>query len=203
MSEMSDGTRARRRMTPLALALALALTGCAAASGATEMPTSTASSLQPGPTFTKSSVAAILTESARGAVGAAASDVSVTYDPATQVAGVTITVTGDVPTTEARVSAAFTRVETLTFQEENDLWASGQPLRQVTVTVMGPVQDAYSGIINQVYSIATLIAATARNLPWPTLTPRSAWPLYDQTFLRPGFVEQDHALPYATATPGG
>lgn len=188
----------------ITLCASLALAGCAsgATSGVTPRATATATS-GPGPQLTPTTVTAMLTASARGAVGSAASAVAVTYDTTTEHLAVTLTITGDVPTTDVAVVAAVTRAQTLTFQEQNGLWASGQPLRQVMVTVMGPAQDPYDGIINQVYSVAIVSEATARRIPWASATPRSAWSLYDQTFLRPGFVVQDHTLPDTTATPGG
>jgi hypothetical protein len=124
-------------------------------------------------------------------VGAAASAVSLTYDANAESATVTVTITGDVPNTDARIAAAYARVKTLCFQEQNDLWSSGLPLRQVTVVIMGPAQDAYSGVINQVYGVAIMNQKTARRIPWPNATPDSAWGLYDLTFLRPSFVVID------------
>jgi hypothetical protein len=203
---MSNGHRARRAATVALAGLALlGLAGCGAqASGAIIHRAPTATPTQgPGPTLTTPTTAQALTASAQGAVGAAASAVAVTYDPSSQQASVTLTITGDVPTTDARIAAAIARAQTLTFQEENDLWSTGLPVSAVIVTVMGPAQDPYDGIINQVYSVATVSAATARRIPWASATPQSAWALYDSTFLRPGFVVQDHTLPDATATPGG
>ena len=188
----------------LALLAIMALTGCGSqARGAPARLAPTAAATQePEQALTMPTTAQTLAASARGAVGSAASAVAAQYDPASQQASVTLTITGQVPTTDTQVAAAVARAQTLTFQEEHDLWSSGLPVSAVTVTVMGPAQDPYDGIINQVYSVATVRAATARRIPWPSATPQSAWALYDSTFLRPGFDVQDHTLPDATATPG-
>ena len=199
-----------RAWTLAALAFCVALAGCAAGApgeaSATPQPTLAAGTadlptVTPMPTPTDPAGQALL-RAAQGAVGSAAS-VGVTYDVTQKQLVVTLTITGDVPTTDAAAAIAVARAQTLTFQEQHGMWASGQPLSSVTVTVMGPAQDPYDGIIYQVYTVATVSAATARRIPWPSATPASAWSLYDQTFLRPGFVVQDHTLPDATATPGG
>jgi hypothetical protein len=142
--------------------------------------------------------AELLNSVAQEAVGPAATNVSLTYDASTEQANVTLTIAGDVPTTDARIATAYSRVKTLCFQEQNNFWSSGLPVRQVNVTIMGPVQDAYDGIINQVYGIATVNEATARHISWPGSTPASVWSAYDFTWLRPSFVERDNALPAST-----
>jgi hypothetical protein len=142
-----------------------------------------------------------LLQTARAAVGSAAHTVEVAYDVATGNLTVTITITGVPPDTDAAIAAAYARVKTLSFQEMSHLWASGQPLNQVTVDILGPAQDEYDIIYPQDYSIATLNAATARRISWASATPASAWALYDNTFLRTSFTVFDDVPAAPTATP--
>lgn len=191
----------------LAAALALALAGCAPpGSGA-------ASQLAPSATHTPAprtstisappATADLLALEARGAVGSAAKSVTVAYAAAARKATVTITITGIVPDTGVRMNAAWERTKTLCFQEQHALWASGLPLEQVMVVVLGPTQDEYDDTVNQWYGIAVVSAATARRIPWANATPDSVWGAYDQGWLREQFTLFDDippAPPLPTAT---
>lgn len=178
-------------------ALFLELAGCASAQGASVPSATPTARVAPTPRGTQTTTE-LLISAAQEAVGPAATNVTLTYDTATEQTNITLTISGDVPTTDARVAAAYDRVTTLCFQEQNNFWSNGLPVRQVTVTIMGPVQDAYDGIINQVYGIATVNQATARHISWSSATPASAWNVYDFTWLRPSFVEKDYAPPAPT-----
>lgn len=187
-----------RRIQTVALAMVVvialaALVGCASGASATPTATQAGPPLPPItviPTPTDP-VGQALQRAATVAAGPGVRAVGVTYDVNAQTVSVTITVEGDVPNTNARIAAAYARIKALCFQEQAKLWASGQPLQRVTVTIMGPAQDAYSGIINQIYGIATLGQSTARTFPWASATPENAWGRYDQIFLRPSFVVID------------
>jgi hypothetical protein len=202
------GNRFRREGIALALVALLALAGCAAGASATPQPTLAAGTLMlptatPIPTPADPAGQALL-RAAQGAVGAVARSVGLTYDTTTQQATATILIDGIIPDTDDRIAAAYTRVKTLTFQVERALWASGQPLRQAQVIVMGPAQDEYGEVTDQWYGIAVLNAPAARNIAWTSATPASAWKRYDQTFLRPSFTVADDIItgPAPTATPG-
>ncbi len=193
----------------MTLALFLALAGCASttansgASNAAPSATATTATTAPSATFTTPTTSELLSANARGAVGAAATSVAVAYDTSAEKATVTITIAGDVPDTDAKIAVAYARVKTLCFQEENALWTSGQPLRQVTVVILGPTQDEYDNTVNQWYGIAVVGGETAHRFSWANVTPESAWSAYDQTFLRSSFVVFDEippAPPIPTAT---
>ena len=195
------------RIALLALTLTLALAGCAsgAANSVTHVATPTATvTAAPSATFTAPTTGDLLAANAQGAVGAAARSLTTAYDASAEKLTVTIIIAGDVPDTDAKIAVAYARVKTLCFQEENALWTSGQPLRQVTVVILGPTQDEYDTIVNQWYGIVVVNQTTARKFSWASATPESAWNVYDQTFLRQSFVVFDEippAPPMQTATP--
>lgn len=206
MSSMRE-RQPRRGPLYLAAALALALAGCAPPSGgAASHPASPATSTPAPRTPTISApptTADLLALDAQGAVGSAAKSVTVAYDAAARKATVTITIAGIVPDTGVRMNAAWERTKTLCFQEQNALWASGLPLAQVMVVVLGPTQDEYDDTVNQWYGISVVGAATARRIPWANATPDSVWSAYDQGWLREQFTLFDDippAPPLPTAT---
>ena len=194
----------------LAVAGVLTLVGCdASASNSVntsptptpvleKVPTATPIATPSDPTGQK------LLQAARGAVGSAATLVEATYDVGARNLMVTVTISGDLPLTEAQIATAHARTKALCFQELSGLWASGLPLRQTTVVIVGPTKDEYNAIINQLYGYAVVNQSTARRVPWASATPESAWSAYDKTYLRPEFDlfdEIPYAPPAATATP--
>lgn len=194
-------------VAPLALVLALVIAGCAsgagsgATAGARMTPTTTVPPLVLTPTAPPASpMSAMLAALAQGAVGAAARAVTVTYDTSSEQATVTVTITGDLPNTDARIAAAYARVKVLSFQEENALWTSGLPLRQVMVIIMGPTQGEYADIVDGWYGIVVVGEATARRIPWTSATPDGVWSAYDQSWLRTRFDLFDDIPPAPTAT---
>ena len=192
----------------LTLAVALPLAGCAAGASATPQPTLAAGQIMlptatPIPTPADPAGQALL-RAAREAVGASVRSVGLTYDRTAQQATAMILIDGIVPDTNDQIAAAYARVKTLTLQVEDALWASGQPLRQAQVIIMGPAQDEYGEVTDQWYGIAVLNAPAARRIAWASVTPESGWKLYDQTYLRPSFTVADDIItgPVPTATPG-
>jgi hypothetical protein len=194
----------------MALVGALALTGCAAsaATGADTGPTPTAV-LEKIPTATPIATPSdptgqALLNTARIAVGSAATLVEAVYDGRTQSLTVIVTISGDLPLTNAQIAAAYARIKALCFQEMSKLWSSGPSLRQATVVILGPAKDEYNAIINQLYGYAVVNESTARRVSWASATADSAWSAYDKTYLRPDFDLFDDippAPPAPTATP--
>ena len=185
---MRNAWRRAASMALMTLMLAVTLVGCASTStnGPTKQATPVATTA-PASTNTRPTVADLLDASARGAVGAAVRKVETTYDASAEKLIVTLTITGKVPLTDAQMAAAWERAKTLCFQEENALWASGLPLRQVMVVVVGPTKGEYNEILDGWYGISVVGEATARHIPWATATPDSVWNSYDQSMLRNSF----------------
>jgi hypothetical protein len=113
--------------------------------------------------------------------------VDVKYDAQKQTATATIIVTGDLPNTNARMAAAYALVKRITYQVMPALWSSGVALREVTVIVLGPIQDEYADIINDWYGVAVVEATTAQRIQWASVSPDAAWAMYDQHNLRISF----------------
>lgn len=200
--------RLRLRWGALALGLLVGLAGCASSPTPQARATNTPVLVQsptstPIPTPTDPAGQA-LDHVAIAAVGRAAQAVGVVYDADARNLTITVTITGDVPATDAQVSAAWARVKGLTLREMGQLWGSGQLLDSVTVIVMGPAQDEYDAVFPQAYSVATLSATSAKRIDWASATPDSAWGHYDQTFLRPSFTVADDVItgPVTTASAG-
>jgi hypothetical protein len=113
--------------------------------------------------------------------------VQVAYDAQTASVTVTVTVGGAVPLTDQQISAAKELTKTLSLREQQAMWGSGVPLKDVKVMVFGPTQDEYADIIAQPYGSAVLDAATAASFVWANLSADSAWDRYDSVYLRPTF----------------
>ncbi|HEX8983208.1 MAG TPA: hypothetical protein VF792_10590 [Ktedonobacterales bacterium] len=137
----------------------------------------------PAPTFPPS-VAGGLAARVQRSVGGLAQKVDVAYDAQKQTANVTLTVTGLVPNTDARVAAAYALVRTLTFKAMRALWSSDVGLREVTLIVLGPIQDEYDEIINDWYGVVVVEATTAQRIAWTSMSADTAWSMYDQNNLR-------------------
>lgn len=124
------------------------------------------------------------------ALGGPTQQVTTTSSAADHTVTVTITLVGaKVPASDADVSAAQERIKTICFQAQRALWTSGMPLRQATVTVLGPALDAYADLSIQPYGTAVLTAATAAKLGWSSIGADAAWNDYDNVWLRPSFED--------------
>lgn len=185
---------------PIVLAALLAVSGCTSsvrsggfAPGSTPA-TATAGppTFTPGPpTPTPTAQERRFTALAQQAAGSLVLQVEATYDAAGRTVIVSTTVGGSVPNGDAEISAAQERVKSICFQIEEALWTSGTPLRQVTVTVTGPILDQYADATTGPYGAAVLTATTAAKLTWSALTPDAAWEKYDNVFLRTDFNDTD------------
>lgn len=140
------------------------------------------------PTTTVAGRLAARTQQALGSVGRI---VDAAYDTSKQAATITIGVAGGVPNTDAKVAAAHALVQLICSRAFPALWSSGEPLREVTVIVVGPMQDEYADIITDWYGVAVVTATTAQHIPWSSSTPTSEWGMYSQAMLRTSFVVAD------------
>ncbi|HKB46115.1 MAG TPA: hypothetical protein VKC57_00350, partial [Ktedonobacterales bacterium] len=131
----------RARMLGLALAVLICLivSGCA-----------TTHSAQTA-TATPATVQGRLSLIARQALGDAAHDLAATYDTQGEALELTATLTGGVPRTEAEISAAQEHVKLLCLRAQQAEWTSGNPLRSVTVTILGPTLDDYANVTTGPY----------------------------------------------------
>lgn len=179
------------RALPLALVIGLLLCGCAplaGASGAAQRPApATAMPTATPVTSGDGSVASQLAAYARRAIGNLPRRVTATYDAQKAAATVMITVAGDLPNTPQRIAAAYALVKRLTYQAMPALWSGAVALREVTVIVLGTIQDEYADLITDWYGVAVVGATTAQRMRWASLSPDSAWALYDQHILRASF----------------
>ncbi len=185
----------------LAALLALvAAIGCAPASrsggtsSGTPTATSTATATPGPPTPTPTAQERIFITLVQQAVGNLAQDVGATYSAADGTA--TVTVVGPwsaPPVTDSDVSAAHEQVKTICFRAQKALWTStsGIRLRQVTITVIGPIIDQYAERVPGAYGAAVLTAATAAQFHWDSLSPDGAWQEYDNVYLRPDYNGAD------------
>lgn len=184
-----------------ALVFVLATTSACASAGAKSsaqqtMPTPTlisscpeAASAAPGDRLTHVACLAV-----RGLVGR----VQTTYDPQTQTAQVTATFVGTrVPRSEQQIGAAQEAVKAVCFRAQHALWTSGVALRQVTVTVQGPILDDFFNVITDWYGGSRLTATSATALDWQRMAAASAWGHYDQVWLRTAYAPNQ----YYSSTP--
>lgn len=174
------------------------LGGCGAAIGSTALrspsPSATAAPTYPPTTEGR------LTQRVALALGRAAKDVNVTYQPGdgTVVALVTLVWT---PRWTMDWMAAQSAAKSACFQSQAVLWTSGVPLTKVTVTVLGQALDDYSSVITSAYAAAVLTATNARAIQWSTTNANEAWTRYDYTFLRPTYHPDWIYPPPSTPTP--
>jgi len=186
------------RWLPLAVLTVLLLGGCApgvsgAAPHATVPAVIVATTPMASPTATTipTPTDARLATRARQALtnlGAQVSQVTASYDTSKAAAIITITVSGSLPNTDAKVAAAYALVRRIAYQTLLAAWASGVPLRETTALILGPIQDEYANIITDWYGVAVVEAATVQRTRWASLSPDAAWNLYDQHMLRVSFV---------------
>ena len=183
---------ARRWITTLALLIGALLVGCAPAAGAApHAATATATPLATPALVASPGPATQLGERTRQAIGTLARKVEVAYDAATRTATVSITISGGVPLTDQQVAAAHELVKLLCYKASAALWSSGVALSQVTLLVLGPMQDAYANIITDWYGVTELTASSAQRIQWASLSPDAAWNRYDQRMLRVSFSVPD------------
>ncbi len=183
--------RARVLGPALAVLIGLVVSGCATTHSA-QMPASTPATVQ-----------GRLELIARQALGDAAHDLAATYDTQGEALELTATLAGGVPRTEADITAAQEHVKLLCLRAQQAEWTSGNPLRSVTVTILGPTLDDYADVTTGPYGAAVLTSATAAALAWGSLSADSAWQRYDRVWLAPTYAPNQHygAPPAATATP--
>ena len=116
------------------------------------------------------------------ATGKKAADGTIAYDATAESVNVIATVA-----TFSSVTAGQEIVKVLCFQIQEALWTSGIPLKQVNVTVEGPVYDIYGDLSISGYGGALVSAGTAAKLAWASLSPDSAWSDYDAMWLSPTY----------------
>lgn len=131
---------------------------------------------------------ATLATRACAAVANMAAAVQTTYDAQEASVKVSVRVGGKVPDTDDEVSAAQKLTKTICLREQQAIWGSGLTLKQVTVTVLGPIQDEYDNIVDAPYGAAVVGSTTATRLDWANLNTDGAWSHFDNVFLRPYFV---------------
>jgi hypothetical protein len=175
----------------LAVLICLIVSGCAATHSART------------PAATPATVQGRLELIARQAFGNAVHDLAATYDAQSEALELTATLAGGVPRTEAEISAAQEHVKLLCFRAQRAEWTSGNPLRSVTVTILGPTLDDYADVTTGPYGAAVLTSTTAATLIWSSLSTDSAWQRYDRVWLAPTYAPNQHygAPPAATAIP--
>jgi hypothetical protein len=174
----------------LAVLICLVVSGCATTHSART------------PVATPATVQGRLQLIARQALGDAIHDLAVTYDTQGEALELTATLAGGVPRTEAEISAAQEHVKLLCLRAQQAEWTSGNPLRSVTVTILGPTLDDYADVTTGPYGAAVLTSTTAATLAWGSLSADSAWRHYDRVWLAPTYAPNQHygAPPAATAT---
>lgn len=147
------------------------------------IPTYTPRPPTPTPTARELALAAL----ERQALGKLVEDVQVTYDVGTRSVQVNTTVGGSVPNDDSTIAAAQEQVKTICFRAQAAMWNSGTSFSQVAITVAGPILDQYAQATNGAYGAAVLTAATVKRFTWNSLTPDTAWGMYDNVFLRPDY----------------
>ncbi len=134
----------------------------------------------------------------RGLVG----HIETTYDPQRQAAQVTATFVGTrVPRTDQQIGDAQEAVKTVCFRVQRALWTSGIALRQVTITVQGPILDDFFNVLTDWYGGSRLTAQTAGGLDWQAANADGAWGRYDQAWLRTAYVPNQYYSASPASTP--
>jgi hypothetical protein len=129
---------------------------------------------------------------ARRSLSGRPSRVVTAYDAQAVTASVQVTLDMGVPRTPQDITAAQEQVKTLCFEAQHALWTSGIGLHAVTVQVLGPIYDDFFDKLTDWYGGAKLTAAAAAALSWSSLGADSAWTAYDQVWLRPSYVPNQH-----------
>ena len=113
--------------------------------------------------------------------------VETSYDASKRAAQVKATVGWTSEIGIGDVEKSQERAKTICFLAQRALWTSGVPLREATVTILGPVQDDYGSQTTDAHAIAYLAARTSAGFTWGALTPDAAWGRYDRVWLRPNY----------------
>lgn len=164
----------------LLLAAVTLLAGCASASVARVNTAATATAN----TVTARQLDAL----ARQAAADYSQQVQTAFDAGqdTATAQVTVGWTNDIQISD--VAKEQERVKSICFAIQQALWTNGLALRQVTVTVLGPVVTGYTEDDLDAHGAARLTAKTAAGFPWASLTPDTAWDRYDEVYLRSDYI---------------
>jgi hypothetical protein len=137
------------------------------------------------------------------ATGRLLTSLQVVYSQAAETAGITGTLAGTVPRTPGQISTAHETVKVLCFEIQRALWTSSIHLRDVTVTILGPVLDDYYDRITSWYGTADLLAGNAAKLAWGKLSADAAWNLFGKTALRVDYASfQQWGAPTPSPTSG-
>lgn len=200
----SDRRRARaasRVVIVAGLACLSGLAGCElgpAATATRPLPTPTAT-IMPIPTYTPlpptptpTSRELVIAAVAEQDVGGLGYDATASYDAGTHdVAVVIMIVVPGVPNNPTDVDAAHEQAKTICLRAQHTLWTNdltrSLALRQVSVTVVGPILAQYADLETAAYAAAVLSAPVESRFVWNALTPDAAWSLYDNVYLRPDF----------------
>lgn len=190
-----------RVLLALVLLMALALSACASGSAKTAS-TPAATVITSCPPAASSSPADRLTREACLAVLRLVGRVQTTYDPGSQTVQVATTFVGTlVPRTDQQIAASQEAVKMVCFRAQRALWASGIALRQVTVTVQGPILDDFFDLISDWYGGSRLTAPVAAALDWQSAGADGAWDRYDQVWLRTAYVPNQYYSASPASTP--
>jgi hypothetical protein len=139
------------------------------------------------PTVDGTTAQRLLDTTARQVVAGYAEQVDTSYDAEKGAAQVVATVGWTLEIGIGDVEKSQERAKTICFLAQRALWTSGVPLREATVTILGPVQDDYGSQTIDAHAIAYLVARTSAGFTWGALTPDTAWGRYDRVWLRPNY----------------
>jgi len=167
----------RGAATLLLLAMAAASVGCAARPAAGPAT----------PTVDAAAARQRLDGLARQAVADFTRQVQTSYDGGSRATQVTATVGWTADIGIGDIEKSHERAKAICFLAQRALWTSGVPLREATVTVLGPVQDDYGSQIIDAHAAAYLAANTSAGFAWGSLTADAAWDRYDREWLRPNY----------------
>jgi hypothetical protein len=146
-----------------------------------------------GPTgFATSTVDAVtaqrqLDTAARQGITDYTEQVDTSYDPGKRAVQVMATVGWTPEIGIGDVEKSQERAKTICFLAQRALWTSGVPLREATVTILGPVQDDYGSQTTDAHAVAYLAARTSASFTWGALTPDAAWGRYNRVWLRSNY----------------
>ncbi|HEY7094371.1 MAG TPA: hypothetical protein VH393_14395 [Ktedonobacterales bacterium] len=174
------GKRLTKRLWLIPLLLLLLAVAGAAGCGAGPMGAAT-------PTVDAAMAQRQLDTAARQEIAGYTQQVDTSYDAGKRAVQVQATVGWTPEIGIGDVEKAQERAKTICFLALRALWTSGVPLREATVTVLGPVQDDYGSQTTDAHAIAYLVARTSAGFTWGALTPDAAWGRYDRVWLRPNY----------------
>ena len=186
----------------LALVLLAALGACASGSGSGKAGSTSPALITSCPAAAFSAPSDRLAHLACLAVRGLVARIETTYDPHQQTAQITATFVGTrVPRTDQQIAAAQEAVKSVCFRAQQAAWSSGVTLRQVTVTIQGPILDDFFNVLTDWYGGSRLTARTAAGLEWQSAGADGAWGRYDQVWLRTAFAPNQYYSASPAATP--